>query len=128
MWLRPFYARPCYTCVIFLSNLSRNAVARQFAGKVHSVNQVVSHLFFVARSVARSRTQFFFLQRIAAAGNTTAQCITRQQLFSLFLQQFLKGCVHTLLIFRSEELWVREQGQKYCPRYMYIFKHCETSC
>ena len=43
----------------FLSNLSRNDIARQVAGELHSVTWVVLH-FFVARNVARSRTQLYF--------------------------------------------------------------------
>ena len=56
----------------FLSNLSRNGIARQVAGELHSETWVVSQ-FFVARSVARSRTQLYFSQRIAAIDNSTAQ-------------------------------------------------------
>ena len=60
----------------FLSNLSRNAIARQVAGELHNVNMGCLAIFFVARSVARSRTQFNFSQRIAAIDNTIAKCIT----------------------------------------------------
>ena len=50
------------------------AVSRQVAGELHSVAWVVSQFVFVARSVARSRTQLYFSKRIAAAGNTIARC------------------------------------------------------
>ena len=78
--------RPCYN-VHFLSNLSRNAVARQVAGELHSVTWVVSH-FFVAQSAARSRTQLYFSQRIAATDNTIAQCIFPSATFLAILRQF----------------------------------------
>ena len=44
--------------------------------------------FSVARSVARSRTQFNFSQRIAATGNTIAPCITPPATCLAILRQF----------------------------------------
>ena len=44
--------------------------------------------YFVARSVARSRTQLYFSQRIAATGNTIAQCITPPATCLAILRQF----------------------------------------
>ena len=71
----------------FLSNLSRNAIARQVAGELRSVHGL-SRNFFVTRSVARSRTQLYFLQRIAAIFNNIAQCITPPATSLAILRQF----------------------------------------
>ena len=49
----------------FLSNLSRNAIARQVAGELHNVTWVVSQFFCWAMRCT-----------IAAIDNTIAQCIT----------------------------------------------------
>ena len=78
----------------FLSNLSLNAVARQVAGELHSVTWVVSQ-FFVARSVARGRTQFYSSQRIAATGDTTAQCVFPSATFLAILRHLNKGTCDT---------------------------------
>ena len=45
-------------------------------------------IFFVARSVAQSRTQLYFSQRIAAIDNTIAQCITPPAACPAILRQF----------------------------------------
>ena len=90
----------------FLSNLSCNAVARQVAGELHSVTDGLSRNFFVARSVARSRSQLYFSQRLAATGNTIAQCVSPlQHLVSQFYGSFNKGACAHILFFRSEEYW-----------------------
>jgi len=63
----------------FLSNLSRNAVAQQVARELQSVTGAVSQCFSmrnVEHSVARSRIQVYFPQRIAATCSAIAQCIT----------------------------------------------------
>ena len=74
-----------------LSNLSRNAFAWQVAGELHSVTWVVSQFFVVARSVARSTAHLHFAQRIAASGNTTAQCITPP---ATFFASNKSACAH----------------------------------
>ena len=64
-------------------------------------------MFVVARSFARTgRTQLYFSQRIAAAGNTIAQCITPPATFlSQFYGSFNKcTCAHFSFFFpRSSE-------------------------
>jgi len=63
----------------FLSNLSRHTVAKQIARELQSVTGVVSQGFSmrnVEHSVARSRIQVYFPQRIAAACSAIAQCFT----------------------------------------------------
>ena len=61
----------------FLSNLSHNAVATQVAEELHGVTCYLcnlSHNIFVACNVARSRTQFYFLQWLQQLPIAVAQC------------------------------------------------------
>ena len=60
-------------------SLSRNAVVTQVAEELHGVTCYLCNLsrnIFVARSVARSRTQFYFLQRLQQLSIAVAQCNT----------------------------------------------------
>ena len=60
----------------------------------------LSRNFFVARSVARSRTQLYFSQRIAAFDNTIAQCITPSSNLSRnFTAVLTRVHVHTSCFF-----------------------------
>ena len=61
----------------FPCSLSRSTVATQFAEELHGVKCYLCNLFrniFVARNVARSRTQFYFLQRLQQLSIAVAQC------------------------------------------------------
>jgi len=63
----------------FLSNLSHNAIAKQVARELQSVTGVALQCFLmrnVEHSVAQSRIQVYFSQRIAATCSAIAQCIT----------------------------------------------------
>ena len=63
----------------FLSDLSRYAVATSVAEELHGVTCYLCNLsrnIFVARSVARSRTQSYFFQRLQQLSITVAQCNT----------------------------------------------------
>ena len=63
-----------FTLRNFLSNLvSRNADAEELHG-VTCYFCNLSRNIFVARSVARSRTQFYFLQRLQQLSIAVAQC------------------------------------------------------
>jgi len=65
--------------------MSRNAVARE----LQSVTGVVSQFFSmrdVEHSVARSRIQVYFSQRIAPACSTIAQCIIPPATFLAFFK------------------------------------------
>ena len=74
-----------------------NAIVRQVARELHSVTRVFSQ-FFVAGSVARSRTQLYFSQRIAATDKTPLHSVSPlQQLVSQCYGSFSKGaCAHFL--------------------------------
>ena len=73
---------------------------------------MLSGNFFVARSVAQSRIQLYFSQRIAAIDNTIAQCNGAfSQLVSQFYESFNKGaCVHfSFFVLRSIARQVAEK-------------------
>ena len=67
-------------CGIFLSNLSRNAdISRWRIARCNMLPlQLVSRhlLLFCTHNVARSRTQFYFLQRLQQLSITVTQCNT----------------------------------------------------
>ena len=110
----------------FLSNLSRNAVARQVAW-ITKYNMGCLANFFVARSIAQSRTQLYFSQWIA-------QCIIPPATYRSFSEG---ACAHfSFFISRSIAKQAAEEIAQ-CNRAVtpnlrnlqrYIFKHCETSC
>ena len=74
----------------------------------------MSRNYFVARSVARSRTRLYFSQRIAATGNTIAQCIIPPATFTAILT---RAHAHTSCFsFRGalrDKLLRNEQGLDY---------------
>ena len=84
--------RPCYTPQFFHDQ--QLAIARYVAGELHSVTGVVSQ-FFVARSVARSRTQLYFSQRIAITGNTRTVYRPSSNLSRNFTAVLTRAHVHT---------------------------------
>ena len=75
----------------FLSNLSRNTVARQVAGELHSVTWVVWQFFFVARSVARSITS----QRIQQQLATPLHSVSSSNLSRNFTAVLTRAHAHT---------------------------------
>ena len=64
--------RPCYTAQ-FSQQLVWQCLCETSCWRIAVY---MSRNFFVARSVARSRTRLYFLQQITAIDNTIAQCIT----------------------------------------------------
>ena len=119
----------------FLSNLSRNAVARQVAGELHSVTWVVSQFFRCAKRCTKS-TQVYFSQRIASIDNTITQCITPPATCLAILQplygSFNKGACAHLLYFVPNAEEIAQCNKASTPNLgnlqRYIFNRCETSC
>jgi len=87
--------RGAFTLRNFLSNLSHNAVAKQVARELQSVTGVAMQCFSmcnVEHSVAQSRIQVYFPQRIAATCSAIALCITPT---AIFLAIFKPGSLQT---------------------------------
>ena len=100
----------------FFSNLFHNALGIQVAGLLHSVTEVASQVFFfvvVARSVARSRTQVYISQRIAATCSAIAQQLVSAILRNFLLQHMRTSCLRSsgyetyprLEVSPSQKMW-----------------------
>ena len=61
--------RPCYTAQ-FSQQLVSQCRCETSCWRIAQCNMGCLAIFFVAQSVARSRTRFYFSQRIAATGST----------------------------------------------------------
>ena len=91
----------------FLSNLFRNAVARQVAGELHSVTWVVSQFFLFREALHEVELNSTFRNGLQQLATPLHSVSPLPQLFSQFYGFSNKGAC--ALVFRSEE-------------------HCETSC
>ena len=122
-WLQPaiFYPlRPRYTAQ-FYQQLVSQCRCETSCRRTAQCNMGCLAIFYVARSVARRRTQLYYSQRIATTGNTNIAQLLPSSNYLPILRQFLQEHMRTLLVFCSEEFWVREQAyskwllsQKYC--------------
>ena len=70
------HLRPCYTMQVSEIYVS--------CRRILQCDMDSLAVFFVARSIAQSRTQPYFSQRIAATPNTISQCITPPATFLAF--------------------------------------------
>ena len=82
--------------------------------RIAQCNRGCLAIFFVACSVARSRTQVYFSQRIAATCNAIAQCITPPATFlAIFEPRFQRA--HAQFLILPSGIWLPAcLGQKYC--------------
>ena len=130
---------PCYTMQFFQQLVSQCRCETSCWRNARCTMHGLSRNIFVARSVARSRTQLYFSQRIAATGNTIAQCITPPATcLAEFYGSFNKGiCAH--FFFFVPKSIARQFAEKIaqCNRastpnlgnlQRYIFNHCKTNC
>ena len=138
LFLKPDTLKALLHCAIF----SATCLPMQIRDKLLencTVYHGLSRNLFVARSVARSRTQLYFSQRIAAIENAIAQCITHPATCLDIYCSFNKGaCAHFLSFFAPRSI-ARQVAEKIAqcngastPNLgnwqRYIFNHCETSC
>ena len=72
-------------CAIFSATCLATPFATQVAGELQC-NRGRLATFFVARSVAQSRTLVYFSQRIAASFNAIAQCFTPPATFAAIFE------------------------------------------
>ena len=86
----------------FLSNLSRNGIARQVAGELHSVTWFVSQFFLLREALHEVELSSTFRNGLQQLTTPLHSVSPLQQLVSQFYGSFNKGRMRTLLVFRSE--------------------------
>ena len=118
----------------FLRNLSRNAAATQVAEELHGVTCYFCNLsrdIFAARNVARSRTQFYFLQRLQQLSIAIAQCNTPPATCLAMLCSISQSGSVFSSPQSSSFAGLRVAGSVtplFVQLQCYTFKSCKTSC
>ena len=129
-------------CEIFSATCLATPFATLVAGELHSVTGVVSQLFFLAWSVAQSRTLVYFSQRIAATFNTIAQCFTPPATFAAIFESrsllehahFLISAILILAPSLPRPKMLQVAGENCSVTGLWFFRQlslqrcCETSC
>ena len=89
------FLRQTLPFTIFFSNFSRNAVARQIAGELHSVTWVVSHFFCCAKRLHEVKLSSTFCNGLHQLATPLHSVSPLQQLVSQFYGSFNKdACAH----------------------------------
>ena len=115
----PQYLRPCYTAqfqfsATCLGNWSRNAGARQVTEELQC-NMDFSQFFLLRKALYEVELSSTFRNGLQQPITPLYSVSPLLILFSQIYGSSNKGaCTHALLVFRSEGLWIREPGQKYC--------------
>ena len=94
---RPYFAKALLNTVQFSQQIVSQCRCETNCRRIAQCNinmGCLATFFVVARSVAQSRTQLYFSQRVAATGNTTAVCHPSSSFSCNFTAISIRAHVH----------------------------------